>query len=261
MEFSTGDNGGTAASPSRTSHHWIGVKPSLGILSERTLPTLDVVNRVRLNDVLCESYNADMPLFGSGSGAQGACTKSDEESKGARPKQDAGESATRGGASPQKNDNISRETSPLRNPPDHTRRRDRYALLFGVQLVLSDEGVGSYVLPPYAWNETIIKDIMGPEIPGISDVIIINSSECLIFAGQRSRGQGFTQAEAMGYARELHDSHSLWIGRRVRVRCVPRTLKDARGDLRAAKESLRQYTQDKRTYSPGRRSGAGRDAR
>ena len=92
----------------------------MGILSERTPPTLDVVNRVGLNDVLCESYNADMPLFGSGSGTQGACAKSDEESKGARPKQDAGESATHGGTSPQKNDNISREMSPLRNPPDHT---------------------------------------------------------------------------------------------------------------------------------------------
>ena len=42
-----------------------------------------------------------MPLFGSGSGTQGACAKSDEESsKGARLKEDAGESATRGGARP-----------------------------------------------------------------------------------------------------------------------------------------------------------------
>ena len=121
MEFLTGDNGGTAASSSRMCHHWISVRPSLGILSERTPPTLNVVNRVRLNDLLCESYKADMPLFGSGSGAQGTCAKSDEESlKGARPKEDAGENTTDSGVSPQKNDDTSRESSPQRGPPDNT---------------------------------------------------------------------------------------------------------------------------------------------
>ena len=57
----------------------------------------------------------------------------------------------------------------------------------------------------------------------------------LVFTGQRSKGHGFTQAEAVAYAREIHDSHGLWIGCRVRMRCVPRCLKDARADLRAAK--------------------------
>ena len=92
MEFSTGDNGGTAASPSRTCHHWISVRPSLEILGENSA-YFERVNRVGLNDLLCESYNANMPLFGSGasSSAQGACAKSDEEtSMGARLKEDAG---------------------------------------------------------------------------------------------------------------------------------------------------------------------------
>ena len=114
---------------------------------------------------------------------------------------------------------------------------------------------GSYILPPYAWNETVIKDILGPEVKGISDVIIINPGECLVFTGQRSKGHGFTQAEAMAYTREMHDSHGLWIGRRVRMRCIPRPLKDARADLKAAKEYLRQYTYDKLAHSPSRRPG------
>ena len=63
----------------------------------------------------------------------------------------------------------------------------------------------------------------------------------------------------MSYARELHDSHSLWIGCWVQVWCVPRSLKDARADLRAAKEYLHQHTYDKWAYSPGRRSGTTRD--
>ena len=122
MEFSTGDNGGTAASPSRTSYRWIGVRPSLGILSKRTPPTLNVVNRVGLNDLLCESYNANMPLFGSGAGTSvpGTCAKSDEVSPtGARLKEYAGRSATLDGVSPQKNDGSLRETSPHRDPSDN----------------------------------------------------------------------------------------------------------------------------------------------
>ena len=54
--------------------------------------------------------------------------------------------------------------------------------------------------------KTIIKDILGPEVKGISDVVIINPGECLVFTGQRSKGHGFTQAEAVAYAREIHDS-------------------------------------------------------
>ena len=260
MEFSTGDNGGTAESPSRTSYHWIGVRPSLGILSERTPSTLNVVNRVGLNNLLCESYNANMPLFGGGAGssAPGACTKSDEETlMGARPKDDAGRNTTTDGAGPQKNDGSLRETSPRRDSPDHNRRRDRYALLFGVRQV--DVETGPYIMPPYAWNVTVIKDILGSEIRGISDVIVINPGECLIFTGQHSKGHGFTQVEAVAFARELHDSHMLWIGCRVQIRCVPRTLRDAKADLKAAKEYLRQSTYGRLAQSPTRRPGEPRD--
>ena len=62
--------------------------------------------------------------------------------------------------------------SPRRDLPDDRRRRDRYALLFGVQQVNVE--VGPYIMPPYAWNETVIKDILGSEIRGISDMIVIN---------------------------------------------------------------------------------------
>ena len=114
-------------------------------------------------------------------------------------------------------------------------------------------------MPPYAWNETVIKDILGNEIRGISDVIVINPGECLIFTGQRSKGHGFTQAEAIAHARELHDSHSLWIGHQVQIRCVPRTLRDAKVDLKAAKEYLRQSTYGRLAHLPTRRPGESRD--
>ena len=112
------------------------------------------------------------------------------------------------------------------------------------------------MLPHYAWNETIIKDILGAEVQEISDVIVLSPVECMVYSGQHSRGQGFTQVEATEIARCLHDSHTMWIGRHVRMCCVPRTLRDAKVDLKSAKEYIRECTYGKLgTRSPTRRPG------
>ena len=260
MEFSTGDNGGTAESPSETVIHWISDRPTLEVIfEERTPPKTNVVTRVGFRHSLYESYNADMPLFGSGSGGAagttGASVKSEDETfRGARLKEDAGEDATTGN-SPRNIDDTSRESSPQRSPPDNTRKRDRYALLFGIQLTDVDRA-GSHMLPHYAWNETVIKDILGADIQEISDVVVLSPVKCMVYSGQRSRGQGFTQTEATEIARQIHDSHTMWIGRRVRMRCVPRTLRDAKLDLKSAKEYIRECTYGKlSTHLPTRRPG------
>ena len=260
MEFSTGDNGGTAKSPSETVIHWISNRPTLEVIfEERTLPKTNVVTRVGFHHSLYESNNADMPLFGSRSGGAagvtGASARSeDETSRGARLKEDAGENAM-SGVSPRNIDDTSRDSSPQRSPPDNTRKRDQYALLFGIQLTDVDRA-GSHMLPHYAWNETVIKDMLGIDIQEISDVVILSPVECMVYSGQRSRGQGFTQAEATEIARRIHDSHTMWIGRHVWMRCIPRTLQDAKVDLKAAKDYIRECTYGKLgTRSPTRRSG------
>ena len=197
-----------------------------------------------------------MPLFGSGSGGAAGTTgaparSEDETSRGVRLKEDAGEGAM-GSTSPRNVDDTSRESSPQRSPPDNTHRRDRYALLFGIQLTDVDRA-GSHMLPHYAWNETIIKDILGAEVQEISDVVVLSPVECMVYSGQRSRGQGFTQAEATEIARQLHDSHNMWIGHRVWMRCVLRTLQDTKVDLKAAKDYIRECTYGKLgTRSPTR---------
>ena len=95
--------------------------------------------------------------------------------------------------------------------------------MIGVQLTDADRAF-SCVLPHYTWNATVIKDILGAESDGISDVIVLSPVECMIFTGQRSRGHGFTQAEAMNFAREIHDPHTLRIGCHTKMRCVPQML-------------------------------------
>ena len=52
------------------------------------------------------------------------------------------------------------------------------------------------MLPHYTWNETIIRDILGAEVQEISDVIVLSPVKCMVYSGQRSRGQGFTQVES-----------------------------------------------------------------
>ena len=87
---------------------------------------MNVVTRVGFRHSLYESNNADMPLFGSGSGGAAGTTgtsarSEDETSRGARLKEDAGESAT-SGPSPHNIDNTSRESSPQRSPSDSTHK-------------------------------------------------------------------------------------------------------------------------------------------
>ena len=127
MDFLTGENGGTAESPSETVIHWISNRPTLEVIcEERTLPKMNVVTRVRFCHSLYELYNADMPLFGSGSGGAAGMTgtsarSEDETSRGARLKEDADEGTT-SGASPRNIDDTSRESSPQRSPPDNTHK-------------------------------------------------------------------------------------------------------------------------------------------
>ena len=220
---------------------------------------MNVVTHVGFCHSLYKSNSADMALFGSGSGGAAGTTAAsarseDKTSRGARLKEDAGEGAM-SGASPHNIDDTSRESSTQRSPSDHTRKRDRYALLFGIQLTDVDRA-GSHMLPHYAWNETVIKDMLGVDIREISDVIVLSPVECMVYSAQCSRGQGFTQTEATEIARQIHDSHTMWIGRRVRMRCIPRTLRDAKVDLKAAKDYIRECTYGKLgTRLPTRQSG------
>ena len=105
---------------------------------------------------------------------------------------------------------------------------------------LLGNGTESPVLPPYAWNEWIITDTLSPCIDGITQVIILNPVECFVFKGHRSRGEGFSLEEATGIAAQLHGSYDHWIGRRICMRCIPRTLRDVCTELKVSRESVRE---------------------
>ena len=144
-----------------------------------------------------------MPMLGSTLGGKAGTSSTSNQtgegaSKGARSKEGADQGAL---SSDPQNDATSRESSPHRSLPGLQNTRDRFALLFGVQVMpLLGNGTGSPVLPPYAWNERIITDTLSPSINGITQVIILNPVECFVFKGHRSRGESFSLEEATGIA-------------------------------------------------------------
>ena len=125
-----------------------------------------------------------MPMFGSTSGGKSGVASAPEKEdavalKGAKSKEDADRGAA--GSNPCHNKSTSRETSPQRSLSNlHT--RECFALLFGVEVTPTiEDGVGSHILPAYVWTECIIFDILSPTIEDISQVVILNPMECLVF--------------------------------------------------------------------------------
>ena len=44
--------------------------------------------------------------------------------------------------------------------------------------------VGSQLVPAYAWTEVIIGDYIENDVPGLSQIIILNQKDCLLFKGR-----------------------------------------------------------------------------
>ena len=127
--------------------------------------------------------------------------------------------------------------------PSNLRTRECFALLFGVEVTPTiEDGVGSHILPAYTWSGRIIFNMLSPTIEDISQVVILNPIECLVFRGCHSKGEGFTYGEALALSDAYHWETTTWIGCRVKMHCVMCTLRDARGDLRMVRDQEHDKT-------------------
>ena len=186
VESSSDECVGTATPSMQTSIHGaISGTPSLQqLLEERTLSTQTVVTRVGFRESFCTILETTMPMFGSTSvGKSGVASALEKEdavaSKGAKSKEDADHAAAC--SNPCHNESTSRETSPQRSPSNLC-TRECFALLFGVEVTPTiEDGVRSHILPTYMWTEHIIFDILSSTIEDISQVMIPNTMECLVF--------------------------------------------------------------------------------
>ena len=186
VESSSDECVGTATLSMQTSIHGaISGTPSLQqLLEERTPSTQTVVTHVGFRESFYTVLEATMPMFGSTSGGKSGMASALEKedaaaSKGAKSKEDADHGAAC--SDPCHDESTLRETSPQRSP-SNLRTRECFALLFGVEVIPTiEDGVRLHILPTYAWTECIIFDILSPTIEDISQVVILNPMECLVF--------------------------------------------------------------------------------
>ena len=106
---------------------------------------------------------------------------------------------------------------------------------------------GPRSVPPHAWTDQIIRDYVSPVVPDTTNLVVLNPMEFLLFRGSRSAGEGYPFDEAVVASAALHDIETIWVGKMVRLHCVPCTLKEASKDIEASREYVRRFMQERIT--------------
>ena len=121
-------------------------------------------------------------------------------------------------------------------------RREKYSLLVRIFTARDRQS-----LKPHAWVEDLLKDFF-QSILGINlSVILLSPTECLIFCGNRTQGQGMSWDESLHYAHQLTGVH-LWTGYMIEVVAHQRTLKEARHKMQVAREFTHERTKQRITH-------------
>ena len=99
-------------------------------------------------------------------------------------------------------------------------------------------------LEPHAWVEDLLKDFF-QSILGINlSVILLSPTECLIFCGNHTQGQGMSWDESLHYAHQLTGIHP-WTGYMIDVTAHQRTLKEAQHEMQVAREFTHERTKQR----------------
>ena len=96
-------------------------------------------------------------------------------------------------------------------------------------------------LEPHAWVKDLLKDFF-QSTSGINmSVILLSSTECLIFCGNCTQGQGMSWDESLHYAYQLMGIHP-WTGYTIDVVALQWTLKEAHHNMQVAREFTHERT-------------------
>ena len=99
-------------------------------------------------------------------------------------------------------------------------------------------------LKPHAWVEDLLKDFF-QSILGINlSVILLSPTECLIFCGNHTQGQGMSWDESLHYAHQLMGIHP-WTSYMIEVVALQRTLKEACHEMQVAREFTHERTKQR----------------
>ena len=99
-------------------------------------------------------------------------------------------------------------------------------------------------LKPHAWVEDLLKDFF-QSILGINlSVILLSPTECLIFCGNRTQGQGMSWDESLHYDHQLMGIHP-WTSYMIEVVALQQTLKEACHKMQVARGFTHERTKQK----------------
>ena len=102
-------------------------------------------------------------------------------------------------------------------------------------------------LEPHAWVEDLLKDFF-QSILGINlSVTLLSPTECLIFCGNHTQGQGMSWDESLRFAHQLTGIHP-WTGYMIDVTAHQQTLKETQHEMQVAREFTHERTKQRITH-------------
>ena len=121
-------------------------------------------------------------------------------------------------------------------------RRKKYSLLVRIFTARDRRS-----LEPHAWVEDLLKDFF-QSILGINlSVILLSPTECLIFCGNCTQGQGMSWDESLHYTHQLMGVHP-WTGYMIEVVAHQWTLKEVRHEMQVAREFTHERTKQNHSF-------------
>ena len=122
------------------------------------------------------------------------------------------------------------------------RRWEKYSLLVRIFTAR-----GRRSLEPHAWVEDLLKDFF-QSILGINlSVILLSPTECLIFCGNCTQGQGMSWDESLHYAHQLTGVHP-WTGYMIEVVALQQTVKEAQHEMQVVRDFTHERTKQRITH-------------
>ena len=102
-------------------------------------------------------------------------------------------------------------------------------------------------LKPHAWVEDLLKDFFQLILGTNLSVILLSPTECLIFCGNRTQGQGMSWDESLHYAHQLMGIHP-WTGYMIEVIALQWTPKEARHKMEVVREFTHERTKQRTAH-------------
>ena len=99
-------------------------------------------------------------------------------------------------------------------------------------------------MPAGALTDKIIRLYLSQVITDITQVVILNNTDFVVYHGRRSKDEGMSYDEAAHYMRNIVGSQD-WVGFPVIIRATPLTLVESKAQITDAREFVRSLTMSK----------------